>query len=164
MTQQKINTAHKPEATTPQTPANQLAADAVSFTITQNGSKLWVLDVAHVVHNRQRTQAGLSTVKGTYFTPDGKALATFIAPHGVYDQSGKHITLTGGVRVVSSDGKQTLTASETQWATTAETVNATGNVQVTLGNGMHSQGNACQFTMDFSAVKLQGGTSTTLGQ
>jgi LPS export ABC transporter protein LptC len=135
----------------------------VSFTFTESGRKKWemMVEVAHYDH--EGTEAELTGVKGQFYNPDGKILATFAAPKGHYNGESNQFRLTGGVVIEGkSDDAMNLTGDTLDWGSGQAQITVSGNVVVTTPDSGRSTAQRCQFTPDFRYIQLSGGTATVL--
>jgi LPS export ABC transporter protein LptC len=134
----------------------------VTFIVTQNGKKSWVLHADQATYSADQRVANLVTVKGQTYNAAGKAVAEFTAPAGRYDQADKNITLLNGVTAKSmADKPVTLTAPTLTWKSNQPDATATGGVTVQNPGFGKSTANQCQFSLDFSRIALQGNANTT---
>jgi LPS export ABC transporter protein LptC len=155
--------AHQKQALpAPEKPA-PLTGQDVTFTITQQGKKSWILHAEHVTYTPDQQLAKLSTVKGQTFRPDGQPVAEFTAPVGEYNQATKTITLRDGVTAKSLGPKPVvLTAPTLTWKGNAPMANATGGVVIQNPSFGKSTANTCEFALDFSHIALQGNATSTV--
>ena len=135
----------------------------VSFTFTEEGRKKWemLVDLAH--YDNEGTEAELKGVKGEFYNPDGKILATFSAPKGHYNGESNRFQLSERVTVKGQgDEGFHLEGDVLDWGSGKPKISVSGNVKVTLPNGGKSTAQRCLFTPNFAYIQLSGGSTTAL--
>ncbi|MEB3244613.1 MAG: LPS export ABC transporter periplasmic protein LptC [Vampirovibrionales bacterium] len=124
--------------------------------------------------------ATITGIRGTYYDLNAQTaakpgapatppqpLATFEAKAGRYDQRNKVLELTGGITVKSASKQGSgqgpeLHADTLNWRERDPLITASGNVKLsTQGFGQTTAGR-CRFAMDFSTIRLEGGTRTEI--
>ena len=143
-------------------PAPVIGQD-VTFIVTQNGKKSWVLHADQANYSSDQRVANLVTVKGETFNAAGKAVAEFTAPAGRYDQADKNITLLNGVIAKSMGEKPVvLTAPTLIWKSNQPDALATGGITLENPAFGKSTANQCLFALDFSRIDLRGNANTVV--
>jgi LPS export ABC transporter protein LptC len=143
--------------------ATPFVGQDVTFTITQQGKKSWILHAEHVTYSADQRMAELVTVKGQTFRPDGQPVAEFTAPAGQYDQVTKTITLHDGVTAKSLGNKPVvLNAPTLTWTSNAPMAKAKGGVLIQNPGFGKSTADTCEFSLDFNHIALQGNATSTV--